>query len=381
MTDNKNLKLSDRSHEDIQRDQVKENIVDTKSTMIGLFIFLLIITGLILYKVTDNSDSLEPKEFVFKIFPPKPPEPPPITDPVRKIVNKTIEKPDVPSNPAPPTIKPTAVPKAAVKISPPDIPLIAVSIDDPADIIIQDDVEIGETVSLIEYKARPMNVSINNPADIFLIEKTSPKDRPENSTITDAPASKQRIEISSDMFSDLNSSNSGLGDLDKIGKDLFGKKDFAGIVGKGGGKQAHTAVDMALRWLVQHQETDGHWIAPKWDKAIPDEQQKDVKGTHNVGITAFSLLALMGGGHTIRKGDYRRNVLRGIQWLVKQQKANGMVSSNMYEHAIATIAICEAFGRSPDEEIGKAARKAVSFCEYAVAADGGWRYRPKSQSQ
>ncbi|MCJ8332326.1 MAG: hypothetical protein HRT89_18030, partial [Lentisphaeria bacterium] len=127
------------------------------------------------------------------------------------------------------------------------------------------------------------------------------------------------------------------------------------------------------------QESDGHWIAPKWDKAIPDDQQKDVAGTHDVGITGFALLALMGGGHTIRKGDYRRNVLRGIQWLVKQQKPNGALTGNMYEHAIATIALCEAFGRAPDEEIGKAARKSINFCAYAVADDGGWRYAPKSK--
>ncbi|NQZ68777.1 MAG: hypothetical protein HRT89_12005, partial [Lentisphaeria bacterium] len=72
MSDNKNLKLSDRSYEDVQRDQVKENILDARSTIIGLLIFSLLIVGMILYKVTDNSDNSKlPEKFVFESEPPK----------------------------------------------------------------------------------------------------------------------------------------------------------------------------------------------------------------------------------------------------------------------------------------------------------------------
>jgi hypothetical protein len=91
------------------------------------------------------------------------------------------------------------------------------------------------------------------------------------------------------------------------------------------------------------------------------------------------VLGIMGGGHTIRKGEYRTHLLRGLEWILKQQDGRtGKLSNNMYEHAICTIALCEASGRSPDERISTAARKAVDFCVQGVAADDGWRYQPNA---
>jgi len=86
----------------------------------------------------------------------------------------------------------------------------------------------------------------------------------------------------------------------------------------------------------------------------------------------------MGGGHTIRRGEYRRNVLRGIEAIMRSQKDDGgiLTGGRMYGHALCTIALCEAYGRARDERIGLAARKAVLFCEKAVNPDGGWRYTP-----
>jgi hypothetical protein len=94
----------------------------------------------------------------------------------------------------------------------------------------------------------------------------------------------------------------------------------------------------------------------------------------------MACLALMGGGNTLRKGEYRGTVMRGIQWLIAQQnETTGYFSPNMYCHALATIALCEAVGRSPDERAALAARKAVDACVAGVAKDGGWRYVPNSE--
>jgi hypothetical protein len=110
-------------------------------------------------------------------------------------------------------------------------------------------------------------------------------------------------------------------------------------------------------------------------------------GPADVGISAMACLALMGGGNTLRKGEYRGTVLRGIQWLISQQdERTGYIykglsnrSVFMYCHALATIALCEAVGRSPDERAALAARKAVEACVAGVAKDGGWRYVPNSE--
>ena len=50
----------------------------------------------------------------------------------------------------------------------------------------------------------------------------------------------------------------------------------------------------------------------------------------------------------------------------------------MYSHALATIALSEAFGITGDREVGQAAQGAVNFILAAKnTADGGWRYNPK----
>ena len=64
------------------------------------------------------------------------------------------------------------------------------------------------------------------------------------------------------------------------------------------------------------------------------------------------LLAFLGSGNTMRTGPYKDNVKRAVKWLVEQQDdASGLIGSNashdfIYGHAIATWALCEAYGLS-----------------------------------
>ena len=49
----------------------------------------------------------------------------------------------------------------------------------------------------------------------------------------------------------------------------------------------------------------------------------------------------------------------------------------MYGHALATIALCEAYGMTRDEELRDAAQGALDFVAYCQDAhSGGWRYNP-----
>jgi len=117
---------------------------------------------------------------------------------------------------------------------------------------------------------------------------------------------------------------------------------------------------------------------------VPFENPETYEGAaapqqgHRAGITGLGIIALMGGGHSVRRGEYRANIARAIEWLLSiQDQKTGRVSANMYEQASCTIALCEAFGRSPNERLGAAARKAVDYCVQAAGADDGWRYQPK----
>jgi len=49
----------------------------------------------------------------------------------------------------------------------------------------------------------------------------------------------------------------------------------------------------------------------------------------------------------------------------------------MYSHGLATLALCEAYAMTHDENIALPAQEAVNFIVYAQHKQGGWRYEPK----
>ena len=96
----------------------------------------------------------------------------------------------------------------------------------------------------------------------------------------------------------------------------------------------------------------------------------------------MGLLCYLAAGQTHKTtGPYRRNIEKGLVWLVRHQEQDGNLAkgcvSPMYSHGLATIALCEAFGLSGDRNMGAAAQGAVN---YIIAAqnknDYGWRYNP-----
>jgi hypothetical protein len=97
----------------------------------------------------------------------------------------------------------------------------------------------------------------------------------------------------------------------------------------------------------------------------------------------MALLAFLGAGETHKgNGPYRVRVQKGISWLMQHQnKRTGDLSAGdpqpMYSHGLATIALCEAYALTRDQNVGEAANKAVRFIELAQnQATGGWRYVP-----
>ncbi len=82
------------------------------------------------------------------------------------------------------------------------------------------------------------------------------------------------------------------------------------------------------------------------------------------------------------KGPYQLTVTKGLQNLIRVQKQNGALAPNdgheMYEHGLATIALCEAYW---DDQGHQGRYAAQAACDYLAAAQntpGGWRYKPRS---
>ncbi len=159
------------------------------------------------------------------------------------------------------------------------------------------------------------------------------------------------------------------------------------------------AVADGLRWLALHQAADGHWGLHDFNKharTIPLPRgvvggDKSTPGTtrkNDVAGTALGLLPFLAAGHTHKAGakgggpDYSKVVDASLRSLIsKQSKAGGdkgYFGGDAYAHALATIALCEAYKLTSDPALKASAQFAV---DYAVAAQdpvgGGWRYKPK----
>ena len=145
------------------------------------------------------------------------------------------------------------------------------------------------------------------------------------------------------------------------------------------------AVNAALVWLAHHQLSDGSWSLQNYTQRCKSGDRTCTgpgKVSADAGATAMGLLPFLGIGQTHKSlGPYRKHVLRGVQWLISHQQADGNLAKGaqqmMYSHGLATIALCEAYGLSGDKQVGMAAQGAVNFILSAQnSADGGWRYNP-----
>ncbi len=144
-------------------------------------------------------------------------------------------------------------------------------------------------------------------------------------------------------------------------------------------------IDAALQWLEQHQDEDGHWDSDGFMKHDLEGDPCDGPGNaiYDVGLTGLSMLAMLGGGSTLRGGAYQDNLQRAAVWLCDQQSENGMFGSAasqayIYDHAIATFAMCEAYGLSSKHaRLKDAAQKGLHYLESHRNPYGVWRYQPR----
>lgn len=156
----------------------------------------------------------------------------------------------------------------------------------------------------------------------------------------------------------------------------------AHLVEQAGGTSAtEAAVARGLKFLARHQNRDGSWSLQTFNRT-PD-CDRTCKGTgrvhSDVAATALSLLPFLGAGQTHRSGEYREEVLKGLNWLVEHQKEDGGLcdGGQMYAHGQAAIVLCEAYALTHDAQLRQPAQKALDFIVRAQHSAGGWRYNPR----
>ena len=154
----------------------------------------------------------------------------------------------------------------------------------------------------------------------------------------------------------------------------------------GGNDASERAVERGLKWLADHQFAAGNWSIHELNC-----KDHDCLGhgsfQADTAATGLAMLAFLGAGHSHRSGEYQDVVGRGIQWLVQRQKPDGDLFAEgselvwLYSHGMAAIALCEAYGLTKDPKLKNPAQRSLDFIVAAQHPEfGGWRYRPKFES-
>lgn len=150
-----------------------------------------------------------------------------------------------------------------------------------------------------------------------------------------------------------------------------------------GTETSEQAVQLALNWLAQHQLASGAWSCDHGRSPTHVGPVRD-PGRHEpeCGSTGLALLVFLGAGQTHREGMYQEEVRRGLHFLGREMKVTRSGGDlrgggTLYDHAIATIALCEAYALSQDPTLAAPAQAALDFIHSSQdKTGGGWRYRP-----
>ncbi|MBZ0137284.1 MAG: hypothetical protein K8I27_13035 [Planctomycetes bacterium] len=145
----------------------------------------------------------------------------------------------------------------------------------------------------------------------------------------------------------------------------------------------------SLDWLSAHQNENGYWSAGDFGS---NSGRKGAFATHgseregfgdpdidagaadaDLAVTSFALLTYLGAGYDHKNGAYNQVVRQAILWLRKNQTDTGWPNSRgVRDHALATIALCEAYGLSGDTVIKTLAEKAVEQLLKLQHSYSGW---------
>ncbi|QDS96186.1 Prenyltransferase and squalene oxidase repeat protein [Roseimaritima multifibrata] len=153
----------------------------------------------------------------------------------------------------------------------------------------------------------------------------------------------------------------------------------AGMVGP----ETEEAIELGLEYLAKLQNKDGSWSLQQ-----PGEK---ILLHSDTAATGLCLLAFQGAGYTHRKHQYAGTVAKGLNFLRESQRDDGdlfrpedSVSNRnvwMYSHAIASLALCEAYGMTQDPQLMLPAQKSLNFIvDSQHPTRGGWRYQPRNSS-
>ncbi|MGQ0614247.1 MAG: hypothetical protein ACT4PV_10970 [Planctomycetaceae bacterium] len=150
------------------------------------------------------------------------------------------------------------------------------------------------------------------------------------------------------------------------------------------------ALARALAWLAAYQDVEesGMWDCDGFAKHDRAGRRSEGPGNvrFDVGVTALATLAFLGAGFTDRgeerQNPYAKNVRMGLRFLMTSQDDEGCFGARasqhfIYNHALATMAMAEAFALTQNPRYKKPAQDGINFLLIARNPYLAWRYTPR----
>jgi len=207
------------------------------------------------------------------------------------------------------------------------------------------------------------------------------EDRILDPTVSDDPTMDDDLQTDNPI--DVHQDNVKLLNILGTGKDggfpsyKYGKRGAA----KRGGGATQQAVKHGLDWLARHQAPEGFWDCDGFDMSCRGVRCTGKGNSLNdVGVTGLALLAFLGAGNSPNEGVHKKIVKKGVKYLCDMQDPeDGCLcpkegQTYMYNHAIACLALTEAYGLSRWIKLKKPAQKAVAFIHDSKNPGKAWRY-------
>lgn len=235
-----------------------------------------------------------------------------------------------------------------------------------------------ETPTAIETTAINIQVTepVHEPQPLSQIEITDIDPSTEEANADGSPGSE--LAVADTMMADtgafmaIGAGNKGAG--------MFSRRQGpgrtrAGSEGSGIPHVRQSSINAALRWFRRHQSANGMWDVDAYHlNCIGDgakcEPGVNQSGDADVACTAYAIMCFLGAGHDhITPNTYRPTVAKAVEWLLSQQKADGLFGERNYEHAVATMALAEVYGMTQDARLRTPTQRAVDLVVARQALD------------
>lgn len=144
------------------------------------------------------------------------------------------------------------------------------------------------------------------------------------------------------------------------------------------------SIELGLSFLAKHQQQDGSWTLSGFDNDENDRAVQLSSDTAATGLAMLAFQGAGYNHKEFKYAGQMEIAVRwmvdhqqpnGCLYLPSDKKSNG--AAKLYSHGIAALALAEAYGMTQDETLRQPVQRALDYI--AASQDrklGGWRYRP-----